>query len=94
MLDLHGGVYRVLIICVTVSDIIICVLLFTVLLPQSPGLPIVSLFVVAGTDVPVVLISYAGLTQVLGVVASGVMLGILHTWHTAVAKEVSDRWFK
>lgn len=49
------------------------------------------LSVVVGTDVSVVLVSYAGLAQVLGVVASGVVLGVLDSWHAAITKEVSDR---
>lgn len=46
--------------------------------------------VVVGTDVPVVLVPDAGFTQVLGVVASGVMEGVFNAGHTAVAEEVAD----
>ena len=60
--------------------------------PQGPRLSVVSLSVVAGTDVSVVLISYTGLAQVLGVVSSGVVSGVFDARYTAVAKEVSDRW--
>lgn len=62
------------------------------LLPQRPRLSVVPLPVVVDTDVSVVLISYAGFAQVLRVVASGVMLGVFNTWHTAVAKEVANSW--
>ncbi len=67
-------------------------LIFLMLLPQRSGLSIVPLSVVAGTDMSVVLVSYAGLTQVLGVVASGVVLWVLNTRHTAVTKEVANGW--
>lgn len=46
------------------------------------------LSVVVGTDVSVVLVPYAGLAEVLRVVASGVVLGVLHARHTAVTEEV------
>lgn len=62
------------------------------LLPQRPCLSIVPLPVVVGTDVSVVLVSYAGFAQVLGVVASGVVLGVLNARHTAVTKEVAHGW--
>lgn len=68
--------------------------LFPTLIPQRPRLPVVPLSVVAGTDVPVVLVAYAGLAQVLGVVASGVVLGVLNARHTAVTKEVANGWWK
>lgn len=63
-----------------------------VVVPQRPCLSVVSLPVTVGTDVSVVVVSDAGLAQVLGVVASGVVLGVFDTRHTAVTKEVSDRW--
>lgn len=68
--------------------------LFPMLSPQRPRLAVVPLSVVVGADVPVVLVSYAGLAQVLGVVASGVVLGVLNARHTAVAEEVADGWRK
>lgn len=55
-------------------------MLFPTLIPERPCLSVVPLSVVAGTDVPVVLVSYAGLAQVLGVVASGVVHGVLNAW--------------
>lgn len=60
------------------------------LVPQRAGLPVVPLSVVVGTDVPVVLVPYAGFTQVLGVVASGVMERVFNARHAAVAEEVAD----
>lgn len=51
------------------------------------------LSVVVGTDVSVILVSNAGFTQVLRVVASGVMLGVLNARHTAVTKEVANGWW-
>lgn len=60
------------------------------MVPQRSGLPVVPLPVVVGTDVPVVLVPDAGFTQVLGVVASGVMEGVFNAGHTAVAEEVAD----
>lgn len=62
------------------------------LLPQRSGLPVVPLSVVVGTDVSVVLVSYAGFAQVLGVVASGVMEWVFNSWYAAVAKEVTNGW--
>ena len=61
-------------------------------LPQRPGLSVVPLSVVVGADVSVVLVSDTGLAQVLGVVAPGIVLGVLNTWHTAVTKELADGW--
>lgn len=58
--------------------------------PQRAGLPVVPLSVVVGADVSVVLVPYAGFTQVLGVVASGVVERVFNARHTAVAKEVAD----
>lgn len=51
-----------------------------------------SLPVIVGTDVSVVLVSYTCLTEVLRVVASGIMQRILNAGHTAVTKEVPHRW--
>lgn len=47
---------------------------------------------VVGADVPVVLISYTSLAEVLWIVASGIMLGILNARHAAVAEEVPYHW--
>ena len=60
--------------------------------PQRPCLSVVSLSVIVDTDVSVVLVSDAGLTQVLGVVAPGVMLCLLDPWHAAIAKELPHIW--
>lgn len=62
--------------------------------PQGSCFPVVPLSVVVGTDVSVVLVSYTGLAQVLGVVASRVVLDVLHARHAAVTKEVADGWCK
>lgn len=62
------------------------------LLPQRPCFSIVPLSVVVGTNVPVVLVSDAGFAQVPGVVASGVVLGVLNARHAAVTKEVANGW--
>lgn len=51
-----------------------------------------SLPEVVGTDVSVVVVSYAGFTQVFWVIAFGVVLGVLHTGHTAVTEEVPHGW--
>lgn len=64
---------------------------FVPVLPQRPGLAVVPLLGAVGTDVSVVLVADAGLAQVLGVVASGVVLGVFDPRHAAVAKEVPDR---
>lgn len=61
------------------------------MLPQRSGLPVVPLSVVVGTDVPVILVPYAGFAQVLGVVASGVVERVFNARHAAVAEEVADR---
>lgn len=46
------------------------------------------LSVVVGTDVSVVFVSYTGLAEVLWIVASGIVLGILNPRHAAIAEEV------
>lgn len=47
---------------------------------------------IVGADVPVVLITYAGLAKVSGIVAFGVMLWIFGPWDTAIAEEISHRY--
>ncbi len=60
--------------------------------PKSSSLPEVSFPRVVGADVAVVLVPNAGLTQVPWVVSFRIMFCVLHSWDTAVAKEISYRW--
>ncbi len=60
--------------------------------PKSSSLPEVPFPRVVGTDVVVVLVPNAGLTQVPWVFSFGIMFWVLHSWDTAVAKEISYRW--
>lgn len=60
--------------------------------PERSRLSVVPLPVAVGADVAVVLVADAGLAQVLGVVASGVVLRVLHARHAAVAEEVANGW--
>lgn len=60
--------------------------------PQRSRLAVVPLPVAVGADVAVVLVADAGLAKVLGVVASGVVLRVLHARHATVAEEVANGW--
>lgn len=62
--------------------------------PESSCLAVVPLPRIVGTDVPVVLITYAGLTKVSGIVSFGVMFHVFCPWNTAIAEEISHRYVR
>lgn len=57
-------------------------------LPESSRLPVMPLPWVAGADVPVVLVAYAGLAKVSGIVSSWVVFRVLRSGDAAVAEKI------